>query len=73
MTKNMGFVDKLIRLAAAVLIAILFYANVISGTLAIILGIVAILFVLTSLLGFCPAYFPFGFSTKKKDENSKPK
>ncbi|MFN8280421.1 MAG: DUF2892 domain-containing protein [Saprospiraceae bacterium] len=73
MIKNMGFIDKLIRLAGAVLIGILFYTNIISGTLAIILGIIAILFVITSFLGFCPAYLPFGLSTRKNDENSKPK
>lgn len=73
MTKNIGFTDKFFRLVAAILIAILFYANVISGTVAIVLGIIAILFVITSFLGFCPAYLPFGFSTRKNGDKSEPK
>jgi hypothetical protein len=66
MKKNMGTTDRVIRLAVVVLIAILYFTNVISGTLAIILGIVALVFLLTSLVGTCPLYMPFGISTKKK-------
>lgn len=66
MKKNMGTIDKVIRLAGVVVIAILYYLGIISGTLAIILGIVAIVFLLTSLIGMCPAYLPFGISTRKQ-------
>jgi O-antigen/teichoic acid export membrane protein len=66
MKKNMGTIDRVIRLAVVVLIAILYFTNVISGTWAIILGIVAVIFLLTSLVGTCPLYMPFGISTKKK-------
>ena len=62
----MGTTDRVFRLAIVVLIAVLYFTNVISGTLAIILGIVALVFLLTSLLGTCFLYIPFGFSTKKK-------
>jgi hypothetical protein len=65
MKKNMGTSDRIIRLAVAVLIAVLYFTNVISGTLAIILGIVAAVFLVTSLVGTCPLYMPFGISTRK--------
>ncbi|MFN8339710.1 MAG: DUF2892 domain-containing protein [Saprospiraceae bacterium] len=65
MTKNMGNTDKLIRLAVAALIAVLYYTGTISGTLAMILGIVAIIFTLTSLVSFCPLYTLMGINTCK--------
>lgn len=65
MKKNMGSTDKLIRLLAAVIIAAMYYANYISGTVAIILLIVAGIFIVTSFMGSCPLYLPFGISTKK--------
>ena len=66
MKKNMGSVDKVIRLLVAVVIAILFFTHVIEGTLGIILMILAGVFVLVSLIGFCPLYLPFGINTGKK-------
>ncbi|MBG6111020.1 hypothetical protein IWX84_001904 [Flavobacterium sp. CG_9.10] len=66
MKKNMGLTDKIIRSSIAVIIAILYFTNLISGTLAIILGIFAIIFLITSFVSFCPLYFPFGFSTRKE-------
>jgi hypothetical protein len=68
MKKNMGTTDKLIRIIAALMIAILYFANVISGTVAIILGLFAVIFILTSLVGFCPLYAPFKFSTKPAEK-----
>ncbi|MGA8263804.1 MAG: DUF2892 domain-containing protein [Ignavibacteriaceae bacterium] len=67
MKKNIGTVDKSIRLLAAIVIAILYFTNVISGTLAIILGIIAIALIITSLLSFCAAYVPLKVSTVKKE------
>jgi hypothetical protein len=67
MKKNMGNADKVIRLSIAVVIAILYFTNVINGTLAIVLGILAIVFAITSFINFCPLYLPFGISTKKKN------
>lgn len=58
--------DKAIRILIAVVIGVLYFTNTISGTLAIILGIVAVAFVLTSFISFCPLYLPFGISTLKK-------
>jgi hypothetical protein len=66
--QNMGTVDKAVRLGVALLVVILIATGVISGALAWILGIFAVVFVVTSFIGFCPLYLPFGLSTlgKKK-------
>lgn len=66
MKKNMGTIDKAIRILVAVVIAALYFTNVISGTLAIVLGILAVVFVLTSFISFCPLYLPFDINTLKK-------
>ncbi|MFM1878292.1 MAG: hypothetical protein RLZZ241_1158 [Bacteroidota bacterium] len=63
MTKNMGSTDKIIRLIVAVLVAILYYNGTIDGTLGIVLLVLAGVFVLTSLISFCPLYKPFGINT----------
>jgi len=65
MKKNMGTTDKVIRIGIAVVIAVLYFTNVISGTWAILLGILALVFLLTSFFSFCPLYFPFGINTFK--------
>jgi len=62
----MGSTDKIIRIALAVLVAILYFTNVISGTWAIILGVLAMIFLVTSLVGVCPLYKLFGISTRKE-------
>jgi hypothetical protein len=68
MKQNMGSTDKAIRLAVVAIIVILYIAGQISGTAAIILGIIAVAFLVTSLIGWCPTYVPFGISTKKADK-----
>lgn len=60
----MGTADKVIRILIAVVV--LYFTNAISGTLTIGLGILAIVFVLTSFISFCPLYLPFGINTSKK-------
>jgi len=65
MKKNMDSTDKIIRIAIAALIAVLYFTNVISGTVALVLGVLAIVFVLTSLISFCPLYTLFGINTCK--------
>lgn len=65
MKKNMGSVDRTVRTIIAVIVAILYFTGQISGTAAIILGILAIVFLLTSFIGTCPLYLPFGLSTRK--------
>lgn len=64
----MGTLDKAIRIIVALVIVVLYFTNVISGTLGIILLILAGVFVLTSLISFCPLYLPFGISTCKMKE-----
>ncbi|HTS89257.1 MAG TPA: DUF2892 domain-containing protein [Gemmatimonadales bacterium] len=65
MKANMGGADRLIRILVALVIAVLYFTGRISGTLAIILEIVAVVFIVTSLVGWCPGYVPFGISTRK--------
>lgn len=67
MTKNMGLVDKTIRLIVAAVIVALFYMEIISGTLGIVLLVFAGVFVLTSFISFCPLYTLFGMNTCKVD------
>lgn len=66
MKKNMGSIDKGIRIVIALVIAALYYFNVIDGTLAYVLMAFALIFLLTSFIGFCPLYAPFGLNTCKK-------
>ena len=68
MKMNMGTIDRSIRLTVVVIIAALYYAGQLSGTVAIVLGIVAVAFLATSLIGWCPAYLPFGISTCKEEK-----
>lgn len=69
MKKNMGMADRIIRFLIAAVIVVLYLTNVISGTLAIVLLVLAAIFVLTSFISFCPLYLPFGISTCPSKEN----
>ena len=66
LNKNMGTLDRIIRVAIAVVIAALYFSGNLSGLAAVILGILAVIFVLTSIVSFCPLYLPIGLSTCKK-------
>lgn len=68
MKKNMGNADRIIRSVIAVVVAALYFADVITGTLGIVLMVLAAVFLLTSLVSFCPLYAPFGIKTCKTDE-----
>jgi uncharacterized membrane protein YobD (UPF0266 family) len=68
MKKNMGSTDRISRTIFAVIIGVLYFTNAIEGTSAIILGILAVVFLLTSFISFCPLYFLLGISTCKKNE-----
>lgn len=68
MKQNMGTVDKIIRLAVVAIILILYFTDQITGTAAIVLSIVAVAFLVTSLISWCPTYALLGISTKKKEE-----
>ena len=63
MKKNMGNADRIIRFLLAVVVAILYFTHVITGTFGIVLLVVAGVFVLTSLISFCPLYTLIGFNT----------
>jgi len=63
----MGAADRIIRTILAIVVAFLYFTDQITGTAAIILGVLAIIFLLTSLVGFCPLYVPFKISTRKKE------
>lgn len=64
MRMNIGIVDRVLRLAFALTVAVLWYMGVIGGALAIVLLVLAAVFLLTGLFGFWPLYRPFGFSTR---------
>jgi hypothetical protein len=67
MKKNMGAIDKLVRIIIAIAMASFYSANLISGTLAIVLLVLAGIFILTSFISFCPLYLIFGISTRKSE------
>lgn len=63
MKPNMGSTDRILRTVVAVVIAFLYFTGVIPGTLGIVLLVLAVVFLATSLMSFCPLYAPFGIST----------
>jgi hypothetical protein len=66
MKRNMGTVDRVVRLILAGAVLVLYLTGIITGTVAIILGALAVVWVVTSLLGFCPLYLPFKISTRRE-------
>lgn len=63
MKKNMGSIDKAVRIILALVFAGLYFGDIITGTVGIVLMVLSAVFVLTSLISFCPLYAPFGIST----------
>lgn len=63
MRKNMGTADRIIRVIIAAIVGVLYFTGTISGTLGIVLLVLAGVFVLTSSISFCPLYAPFGIKT----------
>ncbi len=68
MKKNMGTIDRVLRAGLAVVIAVLYFAGQITGTAAVILGILSVIFLVTSITAICPLYMPFGISTMKREK-----
>lgn len=66
--QNMGMIDRGIRIAFAVAVAVLYFTGLINGWVALVLGIFAGIFLLTSLVGTCPLYLPFKLSTRGKEK-----
>ncbi len=66
MLNNMANLDRVIRALLAVVIIVLYLMGQITGTALIILAVIAVIFIVTSILGYCPLYHMLGISTKKK-------
>ena len=69
MKKNMGPTDRIIRIIIAIILTTLYYTDIITGTLGIVLIILSVVFVLTSLISICPLYLPFKCNTMQHKEN----
>jgi phosphotransferase system glucose/maltose/N-acetylglucosamine-specific IIC component len=67
MKKNMGSLDRILRVLIALIIVVLYFTGIISGIWAIILLVLSGVFILTSLISTCPLYLPFGISTSKTE------
>ena len=65
MKLNMGNLDRIIRVVLAIIFAVLYFTGTVSGTLGIILLVLGGVFLLTSLVSFCPLYVPFKINTRK--------
>jgi hypothetical protein len=66
MKKNMGIADRIIRVVLAAVVAVLFFTGQLSTVASVILGVLAVVFLVTSIVGTCPLYLLFGISTKRK-------
>ncbi len=71
MKKNMGNADRIFRIIIAALIAVLYFTNTITDTLGIVLLVLAGVFLLTSLISFCPLYTLVGINTCTAKKASK--
>ncbi len=72
MRTNMGGTDRTLRLILAAVAAVLIFTRLLTGTAALVIGILAIIFAVTSVVGFCPLYVPLGVSTKRKSKPAPP-
>jgi len=63
---NIGSTERIIRALLALVLGVLYFTNIISGTLGIVAIIVAVVLLATSVIGFCPLYVPLKISTKKQ-------
>ena len=68
MKKNMGNADRIIRVVLAVIFAALFFSNQVTGTFGIVLVVLGAVFLLTSLISFCPLYTLVGLNTCPKEQ-----
>jgi uncharacterized MAPEG superfamily protein len=71
MKKNMGLADRIIRVIIAATFTTLYLTGILTGTIGLIFVGLAVIFVLTSLVSFCPLYLPFGLSTLRKKLHNK--
>lgn len=68
MKANMHLIDRIVRIVISIAIALLYVSGYFTGTLAIITLVLAVVFTVTGLIGFCPLYALVGLSTKKKEK-----
>jgi len=68
MKQNMGKTDRVLRTVLAVIVAVLYFSKQLTGLAAIVLGLFALVFLVTSVLGLCPLYVPLGLSSRKKTD-----
>ncbi len=66
MKRNMGILDRIIRIAIVAAVVVLYFVHVLSPVASIILGVLALVFLLTSIIGMCPIWMALGISTKRK-------
>ncbi|ABC44885.1 hypothetical protein SRU_1976 [Salinibacter ruber DSM 13855] len=69
MTQNMGSLDRILRTVAAFVVGVLYATGTLGGTTALVLGVGAVAFLLTSFVGTCPVYLPMGLSTRHEQRN----
>ena len=69
MKKNMGNTDRILRVIVAIIFAVLYFTGTVTGTVGIILLVLGAVFVLTSLVSYCPLYTPLGISTCPADKS----
>ena len=74
MKKNVGSIDKVLRFVAALALVLLYMFDILTGSLAlVVMGVLALVFVGTALVGYCPLYTIFGFSScPMAEESTKP-
>jgi hypothetical protein len=63
MKKNVGNIDKVIRVLAAVVFGVLYFTGTVTGTLGLVLLVLGVVFLATSAMGFCPIYAIVGMNT----------
>ena len=68
MTKNMGTVDRVVRIVLAIALAVLFFTGRIRGVVGILLLLIAAVFLITSFAARCPGYLPLGISTRRPSD-----
>ena len=66
MPKNRGAIDRIAGVLLAVVVAVLYLMGVISGLAAILLGMIAVIYIVASVIGFCPLHVPWKVSTRKQ-------
>lgn len=67
MKKNMSILDKLIRMILALVISVLYFSHIVTGVAAMVLGVIGIIFMITSYINYCPLYAALGWSSRKHE------